>query len=155
LNIILSSVPRSTQWFLPSRFHDKNLKCIIYLLRTFWIRTPFHRPRSIILVILMKSKLTKPLAMKFSQFCYYFYRLFPDSRFFRAWHSLEPWRWRRHVPRKHRLKFDRLHGVISQKTEIFVSHIPFSTLFLSVLCLCFLPLCWDQGENIKGFSTEG
>jgi hypothetical protein len=32
---------------------------------------------------------------------------------------LRPWRWRRHIPPKHPFVFSRLHGVISQKLELF------------------------------------
>jgi hypothetical protein len=32
----------------------------------------------------------------------------------------EFWRWRRHVPSELRLTFSRLHGVISQKIELFI-----------------------------------
>jgi hypothetical protein len=35
-------------------------------------------------------------------------------------HSLT-WRWRRHVPPKCHLTFNRLHGIISQKTELFIT----------------------------------
>jgi hypothetical protein len=38
-----------------------------------------------------------------------------------AWLILRPWKWRRHVPPKHRLTFNGLHGVISQKTVLFAS----------------------------------
>jgi hypothetical protein len=31
------------------------------------------------------------------------------------------WRWRQHVPPKCRLTFNRLHGVISQKTDLFIT----------------------------------
>jgi hypothetical protein len=41
------------------------------------------------------------------------------SCLFLAWLILRPWRWRRHVPPKHRFTFNGLHGVISQKTELF------------------------------------
>jgi hypothetical protein len=34
---------------------------------------------------------------------------------------LWPWRWRRYVPPKRRLKLDGLHGVISQKMILFVT----------------------------------
>jgi hypothetical protein len=40
------------------------------------------------------------------------------SRWFLAW--LRPWRWRRHIPPKRRLTSNGLHGVISQKTELFM-----------------------------------
>jgi hypothetical protein len=32
-----------------------------------------------------------------------------------------PWRWRRHVPPKYRLTINRLHGVISKKTQQFIT----------------------------------
>jgi hypothetical protein len=38
-----------------------------------------------------------------------------------AWLILRPWRWRRHIPLKRRLTFIGLHGLISQKTELFLS----------------------------------
>jgi hypothetical protein len=34
---------------------------------------------------------------------------------------LRPWRWRWHVPPKRRLTFNGLHGVISQKIELFIT----------------------------------
>jgi hypothetical protein len=43
----------------------------------------------------------------------------PSSSWLLAWLILWPWRWRRHVPPKHLLTFSRLHGVISQKIELF------------------------------------
>jgi hypothetical protein len=33
----------------------------------------------------------------------------------------QPWRWRQHVPPKRRLTINGLHGVISQKIELFIS----------------------------------
>jgi hypothetical protein len=42
------------------------------------------------------------------------------SRWFLAWFILRLRRWRRHVPPKHRLTFNGLHGVISQKIELFI-----------------------------------
>jgi hypothetical protein len=43
------------------------------------------------------------------------------SRWFLAWLILRPWRWRWHVPLKHRLTFDGLHGIISHKMELFIT----------------------------------
>jgi hypothetical protein len=37
-----------------------------------------------------------------------------------VWLILLSWRWSRYVPPKHRLTFTGLHGVISQKTELFI-----------------------------------
>jgi hypothetical protein len=42
------------------------------------------------------------------------------SRWFLACLILRTWRWRRNVPPKRRLTFDGLHGVISQKIELFI-----------------------------------
>jgi hypothetical protein len=41
------------------------------------------------------------------------------SHWFLSWFILRPWRWRRYVPPKRRLTFNRLHGVISQKVVPF------------------------------------
>jgi hypothetical protein len=41
-----------------------------------------------------------------------------------------PWRCRRHVPPKHQLTFNRLHGVISQKVELFIFILWFWTVLL-------------------------
>jgi hypothetical protein len=41
------------------------------------------------------------------------------SRWLLAW--LQPWRWRRHILPKRRLTFSRLHGVISQKIQLFIT----------------------------------
>jgi hypothetical protein len=44
------------------------------------------------------------------------------SSWFLAWLILWPWRWRRwHVPPKCRSTFNTLHGVISQKIELFIA----------------------------------
>jgi hypothetical protein len=40
------------------------------------------------------------------------------SRWFLGRLILRPWKWRRHVPPKHRLTFNGLYGVISQKIEL-------------------------------------
>jgi hypothetical protein len=41
------------------------------------------------------------------------------SRWFLAWIILRYWRWRLYVSPKHRLTFNGLHGVISQKISFF------------------------------------
>jgi hypothetical protein len=41
------------------------------------------------------------------------------SSLFLAWLILQPWRWRWHIPPKHQLTFNGLHGVITQKLELF------------------------------------
>jgi hypothetical protein len=43
--------------------------------------------------------------------------LLPALCQFLVWHVLRPWGWRRHVPPKGRLIFNRLHGFISQKVN--------------------------------------
>jgi hypothetical protein len=44
------------------------------------------------------------------------------SRWFLAWLILQSWTWMRHVPPKHWFTFNRLHGDIGQKTELFKSN---------------------------------
>jgi hypothetical protein len=39
----------------------------------------------------------------------------PDSCWFLAWLTLQPWRWRWHVPPKLQSTFTGLHGTTSQK----------------------------------------
>jgi hypothetical protein len=34
---------------------------------------------------------------------------------------LRPWRWRRYVPPKRQLTFNGLHGIVSQKIEVFIT----------------------------------
>jgi hypothetical protein len=43
------------------------------------------------------------------------------SRSFLARLILRPWRWRRYIPPKRLLTFNGLHGVISQKTVLYVA----------------------------------
>jgi hypothetical protein len=38
-----------------------------------------------------------------------------------AWLILRPWRWRQRVPPKRPFVFNGIHGVISQKTELFIT----------------------------------
>jgi hypothetical protein len=49
----------------------------------------------------------------------WFLSLLPASCWFLVWLILRPWRWRRHVPPKRLLTFNRLHGVVSQRIELF------------------------------------
>jgi hypothetical protein len=50
---------------------------------------------------------------------------------FLIWLILLSWRWRQHVPPKHRSNFKRLHGITSHKTELFFSnHLPGFTLIV-------------------------
>jgi hypothetical protein len=46
--------------------------------------------------------------------------LLPVSNWFLVWLNSSPWLWRRHVPPKRRLTFTRLHGIISQKIQVFM-----------------------------------
>jgi hypothetical protein len=53
-------------------------------------------------------------------------RVLLHAAFF-AWLILRHWRWRRHIPLKRRLTFNRLHGITAQKIEFFYwncSHLP-------------------------------
>jgi hypothetical protein len=54
----------------------------------------------------------------------------------------ESWRWRRHVPPKRRLIFNGLHGVIFQKTELFISQF-FYSFVKYVNCTGWDPICED------------
>jgi hypothetical protein len=45
----------------------------------------------------------------------------PASRWFLAWLTVRRSRWRWHITPKRRLTFNGLHGVISQKTVLFVT----------------------------------
>jgi hypothetical protein len=45
----------------------------------------------------------------------------PASCWFLACLILLSWRWRRRVPQKHRLTFNELHSVISQKIQLFIA----------------------------------
>jgi hypothetical protein len=45
--------------------------------------------------------------------------LLSASRWFIAWFSLRPWRWKTHVPPKHRLTFNGLHDCV-QKADLYV-----------------------------------
>jgi hypothetical protein len=47
--------------------------------------------------------------------------LLPTTSWFLAWLILRPCRWRRYVPPKRLLTFNGPHGVISQKTEFFIT----------------------------------
>jgi hypothetical protein len=40
---------------------------------------------------------------------------------FRAWPTLRPWWWRWQIPPKRLLTFKRLHAVVSQKAELFIT----------------------------------
>jgi hypothetical protein len=56
--------------------------------------------------------------LTYLQFC-----LLPASCWFFAWLTFQPWRWRRPVPSKRQLTFNRRHRVISQKTELFKTEV--------------------------------
>jgi hypothetical protein len=45
--------------------------------------------------------------------------LLPASHWFLAWLVLRPWRLWLHVPPNRRLTFNGLHGILSQKIELF------------------------------------
>jgi hypothetical protein len=61
------------------------------------------------------------------------------SRWFLARLILRSWRWRRYVPQKRRLTFNGLHGVIAQKTVLFITTaVRTSNPTKIKLSLCFL-----------------
>jgi hypothetical protein len=59
----------------------------------------------------------------------------PASYRFLAWLILQPWRGRQHVPPKHRLTFNRLHGIITPMTELSTLHYITELLFWIYFCL--------------------
>jgi hypothetical protein len=74
------------------------------------------------------------------------------SGWFRAQHILQPWIWRRYVAPEHRLTFNGLQGVISQKLELFHPIIRccvlWSTKCVNVLSR-HLPV-WTEGSSRSG-----
>jgi hypothetical protein len=45
----------------------------------------------------------------------------PTLCWFLAWLVLQPWRWSQHDPLKRWLNFNELHGVLYQKTKLFIT----------------------------------
>jgi hypothetical protein len=60
------------------------------------------------------------------------------SLWFLAWPILWPRRWRQYVPPKHRLTFNRLHGVICQKIELLNIVFHWSPDLCFSVCVGFL-----------------
>jgi hypothetical protein len=60
------------------------------------------------------------------------------SYWFLAWHTLQPWRWRQRVLPKCWLTLNRLHGIISQKIELFCYYSYYSRELMNVRLLKFL-----------------
>jgi hypothetical protein len=71
------------------------------------------------------------------------------SRWFLARLTFRPWRWRRHP--KNRLSFDGLHGVISQKLELFQYTHKYAKPYRCSRCVLHIPeLRWLYGYQISG-----
>jgi hypothetical protein len=66
-----------------------------------------------------------------------FFRL-PPACSLVCWTFLRPWRWRRYVPPERRLLHNGLHGVISQKTTIFITT-AVKTLNPTYFTICLSP----------------
>jgi hypothetical protein len=62
-----------------------------------------------------------------------------------------PGRWRRHIPPKRRMTFNRLDGIISQKTELFLI-IALRTLNPTSIYFNFITGVLDRN---RGWITEG
>jgi hypothetical protein len=60
-------------------------------------------------------------------------RLLPASCRFLAWLILRPWIWKQYVPPKRKMSFNWIHGVISQKTERFITAA--KTPFMQAFCV--------------------
>jgi hypothetical protein len=60
-----------------------------------------------------------------------------------------PWRWRRHIPPKRRLTFNGLHGIVSQKIELFTK---WAILWARVV-FQYLPV--PSWWRISSYGTQG
>jgi hypothetical protein len=81
-------------------------------------------------------------------------RLLPASGWFLAWPFLRRWRWKWHVPPKRLLTFTRIHGVISQKTELFITtavRIPLNRHFTSL----GTKICNIAGQTVLSHGASG
>jgi hypothetical protein len=52
---------------------------------------------------------------------WHFISLLSASYWFLAWITLQPWRWWQHAPLKCQTTFNTPHGITSQKTELFIT----------------------------------
>jgi hypothetical protein len=86
--------------------------------------------------------------------------LLPASHWVLAWPVLWPRRWRRHFSLKHQLTFNGIHGIISQKIELFSTSViaDYSYLWfvnylilnsVSTHALFFQTWPWTKTQNSK------
>jgi hypothetical protein len=70
----------------------------------------------------------------------------PASCWFLAWFICLPWRWRRYVLQKRVLTFNVLHGVISQKSELFNRTLSYA--------YAYFPLQWSYNNRTETSPVE-
>jgi hypothetical protein len=80
--------------------------------------------------------------------------LLPASCWFLAWITLQPWRWRRHVPPNPPLTSSELHGTTSQMIEFSLVKTYFITIVIEYMKVaCLLPSrCQSlpyEGNNVE------
>jgi hypothetical protein len=91
----------------------------IYVEFVFWSTTPFslleikHRPNWDWRIVLQFPPVPELLSSRL--LC-----LLSASNWLLTWCIDRPWKWSRHVPQTHPLTYNGLHGVISQKTGLFI-----------------------------------
>jgi hypothetical protein len=85
--------------------------------------------------------------------------LLPVSCYFLVWLNLQPWRWKRHISPKRRLISNRLHGIISQNIETFITtavrtsnpaNYSLISRLLRLLCFFFLVSWSGVGQSPVG-----
>jgi hypothetical protein len=81
------------------------------------------------------------------------------SRWFLARLTLRPCKWRRHVPPKRRLTYNGLHGVISQKMELFITIVvefyckKIGAIFINY-SICYTYMCFiGSRDSAVGMAT--
>jgi hypothetical protein len=66
------------------------------------------------------------------------------GRALHAWPILWSWRWMWYVPPTHRLTFSKLHGIMTQKTELFITTAMRIANRTSLYIVSTLSLAWNK-----------
>jgi hypothetical protein len=90
------------------------------------------------------------VVLQFSPVFLYKPELLASSCWFLAWLILQSWRWRWHIPLKHQLTFNRLQGIISQKTESVIT-IPWEPQILCKICCSKNVMHW---KDVSGCNAD-